>query len=122
MTCQPLLNKRVLIVEDEMLVGLDLKEMLLDSGCTVIGPCPSIKKAMDLLEEQDAIDVAVLDVNLRGTYVFPLASHLQDIGVPIIFASGYEATNLPKDFQQTRIISKPYSKSECIEALCDTVT
>ena len=61
---------KVLVVEDEPLVAMALEDLLTDSGCTVVGPASSVKQGMRLIEEQ-AVDGAVLDVNLRGEMVFP---------------------------------------------------
>ncbi len=80
---------KILVVEDEPLVAMALDDSLTDSGCTVVGPASSLKKGMRLIEEH-AVDGAVLDVNLRGEMVFPLADALAKRSIPFVYVTGYD--------------------------------
>src|SRR6185295_15398151 len=79
---------RVLVVEDEMMVSMLIEDMLSDLGCTVVGPASRLDEALELAKA-DGIDCAVLDVNLGGQPIFPLADLLRQMGRPFAFATGY---------------------------------
>jgi CheY-like chemotaxis protein len=98
---------RVLLVEDEMMICLLLEDMLLGFGCEIIGPACNIRRATDLAQRQESIDVAILDVNLAGQVVFPVADILAKRGVPILFATGLGADSLPPGWQGHQIVQKP---------------
>jgi CheY-like chemotaxis protein len=99
---------RVLIAEDEMLIAYDLEEELCAAGCEVVANCQhvgDVEAALDRLRP----DVAILDINLRGELVYPAAERLRVLGIPFIFASGYEAAlNVPERFSGVPTVSKPY--------------
>lgn len=78
---------RVLVVEDEALVALQLEDMLADLGCAIIGPASRVCQALDLLGGQ-RVDAAVLDLNVAGELVYPVADALASRGLPYIFATG----------------------------------
>jgi DNA-binding response OmpR family regulator len=99
---------RVLIVEDEFLAGVMLEEDLRAAGWTTIGPYPTLSDATEAAEHQP-FDVAVLDINLDGEMVYPLADQLTARGVPFIFLSGYTTRDLPERFSAVPKVSKPYS-------------
>lgn len=84
---------RILVVEDEYLIALELDTELRTAGYRVIGPAPDINRALDLLKA-DRPDAAILDVNLAGEWVTPVAEALQAMSVPFILASGYVAADL----------------------------
>lgn len=98
---------RVILVEDEALVAMMMEDLLTELGCEVVGSFGGLKPAMDWLSTQsDLPDGAVLDVNLGGEMVFPLARELRLRGVPFVFATGYGA--LPEDgFSETPLLHKP---------------
>ena len=103
---------KVLIVEDEPLVAMDVEHMLADSGCTVIGPATSLKQALRLINEE-AVDGAVLDVNLRGEMVFPLADALAGQAIPFVYVTGYG--KLLRACNHGRpVLQKPYSKDQLL--------
>ncbi len=79
----------VLVVEDEALLALDLELTILRQGWRVLGPAGTVEEALDLLRAETP-DVALLDVNLRGTMVTPVAVKLRARGVPFVLASAYE--------------------------------
>lgn len=78
----------VLAVEDEALVAMCLEDILLDLGCAVLGPAARVHQALKLLDTEH-VDIAVLDVNVAGEVVFPVADKLKALGVPFIFATAY---------------------------------
>lgn len=94
-----------------MLVSMLLEDMLTDFGCSVVGPAPSIAEALSLVTETD-IDVAVLDLNLGGHPVFPVADALKARGVPFIFASGYGATGLTEAHRGAPMLQKPFRQAD----------
>ena len=79
----------VLVVEDEFLIAMDLEAMLREHGWRVLGPAATVAKALSLLEDGEMPDVALLDVNLKGETVVPVAEVLRERGVPIVLASAY---------------------------------
>ena len=98
---------RVLVVEDEMLVAMMIEDMLEKFGCTVVGPASRVAAALVLIEAED-IDGAVLDVNLGGERVFPVAEMLRSRGIPFVFATGYNVDGLQPDFADSPAIQKPF--------------
>jgi CheY-like chemotaxis protein len=85
---------RVLVVEDEALVLLTLEDMLTDLGCHVVVSAQHVEEALRLALDA-AVDVALLDVNVGGTRIDPVAHILATRGIPIVFVTGYEAASLP---------------------------
>ena len=85
-------GKRLLIVEDEILVSMLVQDELRDTGAEVVGPAASVGDAMQLVEAAMAdggLSAAVLDINLNGEHVGPVADTLAALGVPFVFATGY---------------------------------
>lgn len=84
----PISDRRILIVEDNYLVACDIQQELEAGGAIVIGPEPSVTRALDRIAYGDPIDVAILDVNLVDGTVLPVAENLAARGLPFVFASG----------------------------------
>ena len=103
----PLAGKRVLVVEDEFLVGLTLCEDLALLGAQVTGPATSLSEALEVLQ-QNRFEVALIDVNLRGEMSFPLADELLARNVPFLFVTGYGGDAIPLRFQHVLRLSKPH--------------
>jgi DNA-binding NtrC family response regulator len=103
---------RVLIVEDEAGVALLLEDMLLELGCNVIGSIARVDRACEVAAAIDC-DFAVLDVNLGGTPVFPVAHILQGRRIPFVFSTGYGPGGIVEAFKDRPVLSKPFP----IEAL-----
>jgi CheY-like chemotaxis protein len=103
---------RVLLVEDEGLVALMVEDLLIDLGCEVVGSCASIRSALEWLEAcAEAPDGALLDVNLGGELVYPVAEALAVRRIPFAFATGYGA--LPDGrFPGAPVLSKPIRAGE----------
>lgn len=107
---------RVLIVEDETLISMLFEDILAEFDCEIVGPAFNIRQATELATEAE-IDAAVLDVNLGGDPIFPVAEILATRGVPLIFSSGYGATGLPDRWQNQPTLPKPFTSNEVAEAL-----
>jgi DNA-binding response OmpR family regulator len=84
-----LAGRRVLIIEDETMVAMMIEDVLAELGCTYTGPFGSIDAAMRAIEIE-SFDIALLDINLNGETSYPIARHLDRIGTPFVFISGYE--------------------------------
>lgn len=112
-----LAGKSVLVVEDEALVAIDLAQMLGRNGAQVVGPAGTLTDALFALEQR-ALDAAVLDVNLQGEFVTPVADLLARRNVPFVFATGYErAQALPARLSGRPLLRKPYSEPELLAAV-----
>lgn len=110
-----LTGKRVLLVEDEVLIAEMAVDMLEGLGATVIGPATTLEAGLSLAGSAD-IDAAVLDVNLRGKRIDPIADLLVARGVPVVFATGYGmAAGAARGHVQT--IDKPYTQDRLATAL-----
>jgi len=107
---------RVLVVEDEMLVSMLVEDMLSDLGCSVVGPAAELDQAMDLAKTAD-IDLALLDVNLGGKPIFPVADALKARGVPFAFASGYGEAGLSEEHRGAAVLQKPFREADLAKAL-----
>lgn len=109
--------RRVLVVEDEYLLADDLRQELADAGALVVGPAPSVAQALELLEAERELDAAVLDINLRGETVFPVADALTARGIPFLFTTGYDAGIIPARFAAATCCSKPIAMSRIVAAV-----
>jgi CheY-like chemotaxis protein len=97
----------VLVVEDEYLVAEELELELLEAGAVVIGPVATVAAALALIETEARIDGAVLDANLGGELVYPVADRLLALGVPLIFTTGYDASTIPATYKGCLVCEKP---------------
>ncbi len=111
-----LAGQRVLVVEDEFMIAMLIEETLLEQKCVVLGPYNSIEGALRALSD-DPPDAALLDVNLRGEKVYPLAELLEARGIPFLLLSGYGADAIPADRATWRACSKPFSPGDLIGML-----
>lgn len=114
-----LAGKRVLVVEDEYLIAADLSYALQKTGAVVVGPAPSIRRALDLLDRETTIDAAVLDMNLQGERVFPVADALHARSIPFVFASGYEGWVVPEQHAAAPRCEKPVNPNAVARALAE---
>ena len=107
-TCDTLLTGlRVLVVEDEMLVSLLIEEMLTDHACMIVGPFNTVPAALEAAMTE-VIDIALLDVNVSGCKVYPVANVLTLRQIPFLFLSGYGQSAIPHDRPDWRVCSKPF--------------
>ena len=107
MTDRSLHACRILLVEDEYMLAEELALELTDAGAEVLGPAPTIERALAVLDGKSNPDGAILDVNLGGVSVFPLADTLIDRGVPVVFTTGYDPDTLPDRFANVPVCGKP---------------
>lgn len=110
------MSVRVLVVEDEFMIGLDIGQQLADAGFEVVGLAPSVAKGLRLAAERGC-DVAVLDVNLGGETSEPIAEKLRAFGKPFVVLTGYSTDNLRPWFGDATILTKPPRIDELIAAL-----
>jgi DNA-binding response OmpR family regulator len=107
---------RVLIVEDEMLVAMNIEDMLLDLGHEVAGIASRLAPGLALARDAE-IDAAVLDVNLAGEPSFPIADLLEERGVPFIFATGYGLQGIEERYRGRTVLQKPFRLADLDAAL-----
>ena len=103
---------KVFVVEDESLVAMQLEDMLADFGCDLVGLAMRVNRAMEMLSKVEEVDIAVLDVNIGGDKIYPVAEYLRERGVPIVFATGYGRAGVEPDWQSCEILQKPYTATE----------
>jgi DNA-binding response OmpR family regulator len=107
---------RVLIAEDEFLVSIQLEEDLRLAGCSILGPFSTLETATRA-SRRERFDLAVLDINLNGKMVYPLADELSARGVPFIFLSGYVSADLPERFRKWPQVTKPHDPAALIKEI-----
>lgn len=107
-------RRRILVVEDEFMVAMLLEQQLGMAGFEVVGPVAHLAEAITAAHQ--LVDLALLDVNLRGEMVFPAARILLARGVPVVFCSGYTSLSaIPAEFSAVPQVSKPY-ELDCLLA------
>jgi CheY-like chemotaxis protein len=107
---------RVLLVEDEIMIALLVEEILVEFSHTVVGPASRIDRALELVASE-AIDVAILDVNIDDKDVYPVAEALAARGIPFMFVSGYGT--LPERFRDRPRLTKPFRQRALLELLVE---
>jgi CheY-like chemotaxis protein len=107
----------LLVAEDEYIIAVDLAQSLEHLGVNVIGPAASVREALELVEISDHIDGAVLDVNLREERVYPVADVLISRKIPFIFASGYDAAEIPENYAAVPRCEKPVNIAHLVRLL-----
>ncbi|HXJ02093.1 MAG TPA: response regulator [Micropepsaceae bacterium] len=100
--------RRILIVEDEMLVAMMIEDALVDLGLEVAGTAGTIEEALAAASGDD-FDCAILDVHLHGKPVYPVADALAARGVPFIFATGYGQSGLAARYRGRPSLPKPFT-------------
>ena len=108
MASSPLRDRRILVVEDEYLIAMSLQDALENAGSVVVGPVPSVDKAIQKIESEPDIDAAVVDVNLGGLLAYPVADMLIARKIPFVFTSGYDDNVLRERYSQVKNCPKPY--------------
>lgn len=109
MTHASLQGCQVLLVEDDFLIADDFARRLTVAGADVIGPAATLDAAMAMYEGAEDLNFVILDINLRGTAVFPLAHRLQQDKVPFLFCSGYDDEPVRDAFADIPHFEKPIS-------------
>ena len=110
--------RRVLIVEDEMLVSILIEDALTDLGIEVAGVAATLEEALAHAEEGN-FDCAILDVHVQGKDVFPVAEALAARGVPFVFATGYGQRGVPEKYRGRPVLQKPFMAPDLERALAN---
>jgi CheY-like chemotaxis protein len=110
-------DRRVLVVEDDTMISMMVENMLDDLGCLVVGPAAGLAEALALASGEVSIDAALLDVNLGGQSVFPVADRLRARGVPMVFTTGYGDDALREADKDCAILRKPYRVNDLAAAM-----
>lgn len=97
----------ILVVEDETFLATLIEDILVNAGYRVL-KAGRVDTALQLVTSGAPIDAALLDVNLNGIEVYPVATQLRELGVPFVFASGYGREGLPSEFNDCPVVQKPY--------------
>jgi CheY-like chemotaxis protein len=107
----PLADLRILVVEDEVLIALEIEERLQRLGCEIVGPVGRLERALELARST-ALDGALLDVNIKGGLVYPVAEELLTREVPVVFSTGYAPDTLPPVFRGLPCLCKPFGAGQ----------
>lgn len=110
-------GRRILVVEDESLVAMLLETILEDMGAIPVGAISTVDEALDVVANDDQLDAALLDVNVAGKEVFPVAEALKAKGVPFVFSTGYGEGGLPDHWRGQSTIQKPFTEDAVKAAL-----
>lgn len=113
-----LAGHRVLVVEDEQLIGLMLADVLEEFGSAVLGPVATVAEAIDLVEHEE-VTAALLDLNLRGETVYPVADRLAASGIPFVFITGYGQSHLVRRHAEVPILTKPFGPRQLAEMVAN---
>jgi CheY-like chemotaxis protein len=104
-------RRRVLVIEDEMLIGMLLEDMLVDLGHEVAAIVPRLQDALEAVQ-RETFDVAILDVHLQRESAYPVAEKLIERGIPFVFATGYGERGLPDGYRGRPVLQKPFAKDD----------
>ena len=110
------MSARVLVVEDEAILAIDIADQLTQAGFQVVGPVPSVSKALKLIAAAGC-DIAVLDVNLRDETAEPVARELRSRCTPFLFLSAISSDRLPPEFDNEVLLPKPAQSAVLVAAL-----
>jgi CheY-like chemotaxis protein len=111
-----LAGRRILLVEDELLVAMMLEDVLRGEGCVLVGPVGRVEAALTAAREE-RLDAAILDVNLAGVRVDPIARALAERKIPFVFTTGYDRGMLPAEHANRPTLAKPFKPAQLVEAL-----
>ena len=109
-------GKRVLVVEDELMIRMLLQDMLDDLGHTLAGEAGAIDEALTLARQAE-FDIAILDVNLNGQPISPVVEVLVARGLPFVFATGYGQRGVPEQYRKIPTLQKPFQADALAVAL-----
>ncbi|WP_244505168.1 response regulator [Pelagibacterium luteolum] len=110
-------GRRVLVLEDDYWIMAELVRDLRESGADVVGPFGEIIQALDALGSVQNLDAAILDVNIQGNRAFAVADILMDRNIPFVFATGYDASEIPAAYANIPVFQKPVTTSDIAQAL-----
>jgi CheY-like chemotaxis protein len=112
-----LAGRRVLLVEDEYLLAKWMMDEFDRLGIETVGPVRSVARALELVAHSEHLDGAVLDINVSGDLVFPVADALRVRGVPFVFTTGYDRQAIPAQYRDVVFCPKPVNPTEVVHAL-----
>jgi DNA-binding response OmpR family regulator len=110
-------GRRILVVEDEYFIADDLRRNLFEHGAAVVGPFATVAEALDVVADGGRLDGAILDVNLRGEMVYPVADQLKAKSIPFLFLTGYDKRTIPARYSNITHCEKPVAMRKLIAAL-----
>lgn len=113
-------KRAVLLVEDEVMIRLMVSDMLEDLGYSIAGEAGDIDEAVRLVQATD-FDVAILDVNVNGKVISPVAEAVRLRGKPFVFATGYGAQGLPEKFRDRPALQKPFQMDTLARVIEDAL-
>ena len=111
----PMAGVRVLVVEDEVAIAMLIEDMLLDLGAEVIGPAGRLAQATSMVD--GTVHLAIIDVNVAGEPVYPLAAILAAQSIPFVFSTGYGAGGIEEAWRGRPVLQKPFSQSDLEKVL-----
>lgn len=111
------MTKRILVVEDEVLIALQIAEALEIQGFMIVGPFQTVAQALSSLQTPDSCDAAVLDANLRQESALPVASALAALAIPFVVTTGYDRGQLHGDLAAAPILTKPVRTTDIVSEL-----
>jgi CheY-like chemotaxis protein len=118
MTDDALTGCRVLVVEDEAAISMLLEDMLLDFGCEIVGPAARLASALEMVRA-GGFDLAILDVNLAGEPIYPVAEALTERNLPFVFSTGYGSAGIKEPFRGRPVVQKPFSQQDLKRTLLE---
>jgi CheY-like chemotaxis protein len=113
-------NRKVLVVEDEMMIAMLIEDMLDEFGCKLVGPATNVPRALELIGKEQ-VEVAVLDLNLDGKDTYAIADALRQKNVPFIFATGYGSTGMRPEYGDRPVLQKPFQAKDLETALAEAL-
>ncbi len=111
---------RVLVVEDEAAISMLLEDMLLDFGCEIVGPAARLTTALEMAQKE-AFAVAILDVNVAGEPIYPVAEAIAQRALPVVFSTGYGGAGIREPFRDRPVVQKPFSQAELKRTLISAI-
>lgn len=119
---KPLKGLSILVVEDEYLIAMDMDMTLTNLGARVVGPAPSVEVALNAIDNDETLDLAVMDINLGDERSYPIAEVLAERGVPVIFVTGYDDLIVPAPFSTYPRLNKPFNPSALQSLILSSVS
>ena len=111
---------KVLVVEDEAAISMLLEDMLDDFGCEIVGPAARLATALEMAQKETFV-VAILDVNVAGEPIYPVAEAIVKRNLPIVFSTGYGGAGIREPFRDRPVVQKPFSQADLKRALLAAV-
>lgn len=120
MSKRELSNRKVLVVEDEMMIAMLIEDMLDELGCKLVGPATNVPRALEFISKEQ-VEVAVLDLNLDGKDTYAIADALRQKNVPFIFATGYGSSGMRREYGNRPVLQKPFQAKDLETALAEAL-